>query len=246
METPAGGGVRPLSTVLHTLDLLRNLAESERPLRLSEIAQRNALSRPTAYQRLLTLVEAGFLEVDDDQRYRLSLFAAQLAQAAMQQAGIGPRTEPVMAELMRTTGETVSLAMLEQSGVRIVARVETNMLLRVDQKVGSQLDLAGSASGRVLCAFASAHELALLKDAGQPLPEAAVLGKTRAEGYALSSGYSLSGVVGIAAPVFGPGQRCLAALSLVVPEKRYELEPILAPLKAAAERLSTIFKGGKA
>src|SRR5690606_5192990 len=109
-----------------------------------------------------------------------------------------------------------------------------------------QLPLGGSASGRVLSAFCSPHERDLLMSGDEEFPTDEVLNKVRAEGYAISSGYSLSGVVGIAAPVFGPGKRCLGALSLVVPEKRYQLEPVIGPLKDAAQRLSAIFMGGKA
>lgn len=247
METPASpSGVRALSTVLHTLDLLRLLAESDRPLRLAEVVQRSGLGRATAYQRLLTLVEAGLLETDNDQRYRISLYPARLAHAAMRQAGIGLRAETVMAELMQATGETVSLAVLDQGRPCIVARVETNLLLRAEQKIGSYMSLAGSASGRVLVAFASAAELAQLAASGEVLPDPAIADAAKADGYAISSGYSNSGVIAIAAPVFGAGGRCMGALSLVIPEQRYHLDQSLDPLKQAAQRLSSVFMGGTA
>ncbi|WP_323040492.1 IclR family transcriptional regulator [Gemmobacter sp.] len=247
MENPtASTGVRALSTVLHTLDLLRIVADSDRPLRLAEVVQRSGLGRATAYQRLLTLVEAGFLDLDGDQRYRISLYPARLAHAAMRQAGIGPRAEGVMADLMQTTGETVSLAVLDQGRPCIVARVETNLLLRAEQKIGSYMSLAGSASGRVLVAFASAPELAQLAASGETMPDPAIVAAAKSDGYALSSGYSNSGVTGIAAPVFGAGGRCMGALSLVIPEQRYQLDQSLGPLKQAAARLSSVFMGGTA
>lgn len=240
------GGVRALSTVLNTLDLLRLVADSDRPLRLADVVQRSGLNRATAYQRLLTLVEAGLLELDSDQRYRLSLYPLRLAQAALAQSGLGPRAEGVMAGLMQTTGETVSLAVLDQNRPCIIARVETNMLLRAEQKIGSHMSLAGSASGRVLVAFASAHETALLLASGEPMPDSEIVSAAKSEGYATSNGYSNSGVVGIAAPVFGPDGRCMGALSLVVPDQRYRLETSLAPLKAAAAQLTSLFMGGNA
>lgn len=245
MSGTSGGGVRALTTVLNTLDLLPVVAESARPLRLSEIVQRSGLSRATAYQRLLTLVEAGFLELTSEQTYRLSLYPVRLAQAALAQAGIGPRAEAVMTELMRETGETVSLAVLDGGRPCIVARVETSMLLRADQKIGSHISLSGSASGRVLAAFATAAEREVLGAEAEDWPEEAILDRTRADGYAISSGYSHSGVVGIAAPVFGPDERCAGALSLVIPETRYQLERTLEPLKGAAARLTALFLGGQ-
>lgn len=242
-ESPKGG-VRALTTVLNTLDLLRVVVNAERPIRLSEVVQRTQLSRATAYQRLLTLVEAGFLELTPDQTYRLSLYPVRLAQAALAQAGIGPRSEAVMTELMQATRETVSLSVLDAGRPCIVARVETNMLLRAEQKLGSYISLSGSASGRVLAAFATAHDRQFLGANGEELPEQHILDATRSDGYAISSGYSHSGVVGIAVPVFGPDNRCVAALSLVIPETRYQLNRTLDPLKQAAARLSAFFTGG--
>ena len=47
-----------------------------------------------------------------------------------------------------------------------------------------------------------------------------LLAAARADGYALSSGYTHTGVRGIAAPVFDIHGRCTATLSLVMPETR--------------------------
>lgn len=238
-------GVRVLSTVLHALRLLDLIADSDRPLRLAEVAARSGLGRATAYQRLLTLVEAGFLETDQDGRYRLTLYPARLAQAALAQSGIGTRADAVMGELMQLTGETVSFAVLDRCRPCIVARVETNLLLRADLKIGSYLSLEGSASGRVLAAFASPRERQMLEASGYELPSDAILAGTRAEGFAISSGYSMNGVRAVAAPVFAADGHCLGALSLVVPEQRYQLDAILEPLRQAARRLTATFQGGK-
>lgn len=244
MKDNASIGVRALSTAIRTMELLKIFAKSDHPLPLSEVVKLSNLSRATAYQRLLTLVEAGFLEIDSDQRYRLSLFPARLAHAATMQAGIAPRAEGVMAQLMRATGETVSLAVLDRNRPCIIARVETNMLLRAEQKIGSYMSLAGSASGRILAAFATGQEHEQLLAGNETFPDETVLEQARIAGYANSSGYSGSGVVGIAAPVFGPDGRCLGALSLVIPEQRYQLEQFRDPVKEAAAQLSSIFMGG--
>lgn len=242
-DTPTSG-VRALSTAIRTMELLKLFANSDRPLQFSEVVALSGLSRATAYQRLLTLIEADFLEIDADQRYRLSLFPARLAHAATMQAGFAPRAEPVMTQLLRATGETVSLAVLDRNRPCIIARVETNMLLRAEQKIGSYMSLAGSASGRILAAFSTPQMRQQLLASDETFPDEEVLEQARALGYAVSSGYSSSGVVGIAAPVFGPDGRCMGALSLVIPEQRYQLEQFRDPVKDAAARLSSIFMGG--
>ncbi len=236
-------GVRPLSTVLRTLEILDFFGGKTRPQRLAEVATATGLSRATAYQRLLTLVAAGWLEQDAAGAYRLSMLAARMASAAMDQADFGVRADPVLAKLVALLHETASLSVLDRGQPCIVARVESDSLLRADQKIGTLMALDGSASGRVLAAFADAATLQRLR-AGPHVPASdAVLNEVRAQGYALSSGYSHTGVRAVAAPVYDLRGRCIATLSIVVPETRFDLERFRQPVLDAAADLTRILQG---
>lgn len=236
-------GVRALSTALKTLAVLDVLAASSRPMRLPDIAAAMGLSRPTAYQRLHTLIEAGMVEQDDDMRYRLSMHACRLASAALEQADLGTRIQPVIEALVRDVRETASLAVLDRGQPCIVARVDSESLLRAEQKIGTTMSLEGSASGRVLTAFADASTLAKLTASGEELASADILEACRRDGYALSSGYTKSGVIAIAAPIFDHQDRCTATLSLVLPETRFDLEAFRDPLLASAREITAIQQG---
>lgn len=236
-------GVRPLSTVLRTLEILNFFARQTRPQRLAEVAAATGLSRATAYQRLLTLVAAGWLEQDTGGAYRLSMLAARLASAAMDQADFGIRAEPVLARLVAQVHETASLSVLDRGQPCIVARVESDSLLRADQKIGTLMALDGSASGRVLAAFADAVTLQRLRDGRQPLAADDVLHEARVNGYALSSGYTHTGVRAVAAPVFDLRNRCVATLSIVVPETRFDLARFRQPVIDSAAELTRILQG---
>lgn len=239
------GGVRPLSTVLKTLAVLDLLAEKSKGMRLVDVASSLNLQRATAYQRLLTLVEAGWVELDDQGCYRLSMHATRVAAAALEQADLGTRAESVLAHLVEEVRETASLAVLDRGQPCIISRVESQSLLRAEQKIGTVLSLKGSASGRVLVAFADDEMLSRLRHSQYELPDETILREIQANGYAVSSGYTHSGVKGIAAPVFDLHNRCRATLSLVAPETRFDLERLKAPLLEAAEAISLILKGGR-
>ncbi|WP_051469742.1 IclR family transcriptional regulator [Chelativorans sp. J32] len=239
------GGVRPLSTALKTLAVLDVFAGSARGMRLPEIARAMGLSRPTAYQRLLTLVEAGWIEQDEEGRYRLSMHVCRLAAAALEQADLGSRVQPILEALVHEVKETASLAVLDRGVPCIVSRVESDSLLRAEQKVGTTMSLEGSASGRILTAFADEGTLRRLQESGRPLASEEVLAAARADGYALSSGYTHTGVRGIAAPVFDIQGRCTATLSLVMPETRFKLEAIREPLLRAAEKITKMQQGAR-
>src|SRR6218665_1290494 len=112
-KSSAGNGVRPLSTVIKTLEVLDLLAQFREEVRLTDIAAAMKVSKPTAFQRLLTLVKAGWVEQLDDGRYRLTLKAVGIGGAALEQAHLGARTISLLKDLVDAAGETASLAVLQ-------------------------------------------------------------------------------------------------------------------------------------
>lgn len=237
------GGVRPLSTVLKTMAVLDVLASSARGMKLPEIAQIMGLSRPTAYQRLLTLIEAGWIEQDHEMRYLLSMHSCRIAAAALEQANLGTRVQPILEMLVHRVKETASLAVLDRGLPCIVSRVESESVLRAEQKIGTTMSLEGSASGRVLTAFADEFMLRRLAESGEPLASKDLLTEVRRDGYAVSSGYTHSGVVAIAAPVFDLNGKCMATISLVMPQMRFVLETFRDPLLETARTITRMQQG---
>lgn len=237
------GGVRPLSTALKTIAVLEVLAKSSRGMRLQEIATALGLSRPTAYQRLLTLTETGLVEQDEQSRYRLSMHLCRFAAAALEQADLGTRVLPILQDLVHEVKETASLAVLDRGQPCIVSRVESDSVLRAEQKIGTTMSLEGSASGRILTAFADEATLRRLKEGREQLAADDIIAEARLNGYALSSGYTQAGVRAIAAPVFDLQGRCAATVSVVMPETRFNLDHVKAPLKRAAEEITKLQQG---
>jgi DNA-binding IclR family transcriptional regulator len=250
MDTPyshtiraEGGGVKPLTSALKVLALLDHLAARRRAVRPAELAAELGEGRATAYQRLQTLVAAGWVEAQPDGRYRLTLRAARVARVAAEQAGLGDRAMQVLEALVAETRETASLAVLEGREPCIVQRVEPQGILRADLRVGAALSLSGSASGRVLVAHAPESVLLRLRLDGADMPEEAVLEQARRDGYAVSSGQSIEGIRAAAVPVMDPDGRCVAALSLVGPVTRFDVAAVIEPLRRAAARLADMLEG---
>lgn len=236
-------GVRPLSSVLKTLALLDLLGAVDRPMRLVELTKASGESRATVYQKLLTLVEAGWAEQTEDGAYRLSIHAARVGEMALEQASLGERSGTILKELVLQAGETVSLAGLTGVHAQIVKRVEAEVVVRAQVVIGTRLSLDQSASGRVLMAFASPETLALLDRQKAVLPPASVLREVAQQGYAVSTGKEIPGVRSVAVPVFDDRQRCVWALSIVAPEARFDAKRHLRSLRETAERLRALMSG---
>jgi DNA-binding IclR family transcriptional regulator len=234
-------GVRSLSTPLKTLQLLDYLATRRQSVRISDAAEDLGAGRATIYQRLVTLMEAGWVEQLEDTSFRLSLKAVGIGGAALEQANLGERTVPFLKELAAEVNETASLAVLQGGSPYIVQRAEAGGLLQARQPVGSGFALHNSASGRVLVAFADEHMLKFLKTHAEKLPDDRIIEATRKNGYAFSE--DGTDVLAIAAPVFDRGEACIAALSLVGPSSRIDGPALIEPLKRMATRLSAALQG---
>jgi len=232
-----GPGVRPLNSVLKALAVLDALGKSDRALRLVEVAAAVGGSRATTYQKLVTLIAAGWVEQTEAGAYRLSLHAAHSGAMALEQASLGERATVVMQELVHEVRETASLAVLAGIQAQLVKRVEAEVVVRAQVRVGTLLSLDQSSSGRVLTAFAAADVLDSLRRRGAALASPAVRAAVRRNGYAVSTGRDTPGVRSIAAPVFDAGQRCVSALSVVAPVSRFDADRYVQPLLRATEAL---------
>lgn len=233
--------VRPLSTAVKTLRLLDYLGSQHGAVRLTQAAADLNANRSTIYQRLVTLIEAGWVEQLDDNSFQLTMRAVKIAGAALEQAGLGERTLPILKELVAEFSETASLAVIQNSEPVIVQRVEAGGILHARAQLGTTMELPTSASGRVLAAFASPGELKALRASGAQFPDPETLRKVRETGVGLAAG--LSGVRAVAAPVFDHRRHCVAALSLVGPAARFDVERLTQPVLAAANKLSVLLGG---
>ncbi|HUN44873.1 MAG TPA: IclR family transcriptional regulator [Stellaceae bacterium] len=242
----AAAGVRPLSSVLKTFGVLEALAEARGSVRLADLARRMGMGRGSAYQKLVTLVRAGWVEQIEDGSFRLTLHATRIGNAALEQASFGDRMVPFLHELMRETGETASLAVLDGAQPCIVQRVESGGVLRAELRVGAALSLEHSASGRILAAFAAPYQLERLRQLGAVLPPAAVMAEARAKRFVTSSGESMPGIRAIGAPIFDPRDRCIAALTLVGPLPRFDVVKHREALTRTAERINAFIRGHQA
>jgi len=242
-RTSPGKGVRPLSSVLKTLSIVDLLARHGRPARLADIARAAKMSRGTTHQKLVTLAHAGWVEQVDN-CYRLSLHATQIASAALEHADLGERVAPFLEDLVGEAKETASLAVIDGISICIVQRVESTGILRADLHVGAVLDLEHSASGRVLAAFARERMLDEWRQHSVPLAEPDVLSQVRSEKFAVSSGKSYEGVRAIGAPVFDSRGECAAALTLVGPVPRFDIDRLRPLLEKSAARISEHMRTG--
>ncbi len=235
--------VKPLSSTLKALKALDVIASSPGPLRLAQIARALNEARGAVHQRLVTLVAAGWIEQTDEGAYRLTLRIVAQGAMAMEQASLGARLATALEDLVTTSGETSSIAVLDGAEAVIVRRVESGGVLRADLRVGTRLPLDRTAFGRVLVAYAPADTLTRLTDAGVALPAAEIVDKVRTEGIAISEGPGPRALSAVAAPIFDLAGNCLCALAASGPYVGFDTDRCTAAVREVASRINARLQG---
>lgn len=238
-----GRRLRPVKSLMRALDVLEALGASERPLTLNELVHRTGLSRTAAYNIAATYELRGLVRRDAQNRYGLGWGLLELGEQVRSRSELGDAARPLVEDLAEDTGETVLLGVLDQDSVIYVEKAESRRSVRMVEAPGRRLPLHETATGLVLLAHAPT-----------PFRERYVEGIRAAEGERAAwldevtadirrSGHAVSvkdldpDLASASAPVGGPGDRVVAALTIAGPASRLNrdrIEEFVPRLLAAA------------
>jgi DNA-binding IclR family transcriptional regulator len=210
------------------LDLLKFFASERREWRVTELATAAGLHKSQVSRTLRTFEDYGFVQRSGGQ-YRLGRTFAAYASLVEADGNLLELARPIMEKLSRQTQGTVALKIREGGETITIDRVESRHFHRVDYPVGFRLPLNASSSGKVFLAHMAPEERRGLYQAGcfrrftdktktKLAPLEKDLSLVLQRGFALSDEEHLVGTRGLAAPIFGPGDRLHAALSLGLPK----------------------------
>ncbi len=196
----AAGGVQSIE---RAFDLLEMLADAGGALGLSELSTISGLPLPTVHRLMRTLVNRGYVRQQASRRYALGSRLIRLGEISSQMLGTWLR--PFLAQLVRTTGETANLAMLDGDEVVYIAQVPSPHSMRMFTEPGRRVRPHCTAVGKALLAELPPGEArALLERDGMPAytpatitdPDLLIahLAVIRKQGYAVDEGEQEIGV----------------------------------------------------
>ncbi|WP_433423466.1 IclR family transcriptional regulator domain-containing protein [Microtetraspora malaysiensis] len=229
-------------TVLCALDGTRSL---------SEVAESTGLARATARRALLTLEHLGYVE-HAGRDFRPLPRVLELGYAHLSSLGFAEIVQPHMADLVRRTHESASMAVLDGDDIRYVARVPAYKIMSVDITVGTRLPAYATSMGRVLLAGLPHTERAARLAGADPRPitgrtvtdpaELATIVEGAAEqGHAFVDEELEEGLRSLAVPVRDRAGQVVAALNVATHAARGPVEETLAallpPLTETASRI---------
>jgi len=207
------------------LALLASFEDGHPELSVTEIAASLGVHKSTASRLAATLERAGFL-ARSGRRYRLGVEIIRLGTVALRSADIVAVMQPAMEKLSQLTGETINLAVPAGPDVLNIAEVPSTYILSSSGGwIGRRTKPHAVANGKVLLAFGALPLPARLERytehtiTGLAALEAE-LASVRRDGYAKAAAELEDGLMAVAAPVFGAGGGCVAALSISGPAYR--------------------------
>jgi IclR family KDG regulon transcriptional repressor len=217
-------------------------------LGVSELARRSELSKSTAFRVLRMLERNGVVErVGSNYRLGSRLHELGTRVYSAQHDQIRDVLTPFGADLYELTHQTVHLAALHGSDVVYIGKLYGHRRIPAPSVVGTRVPAHCTALGKVLLAFdPDAFEAAISSEL-QALTErsitdssalAAQLVRVRREGVAYDDQEAALGLTAVAAPLFGVGDRAVAALSVSGPVGEFDARRFAGALRRVARASS--------
>jgi DNA-binding IclR family transcriptional regulator len=205
------------------LDILEALADSVAGYTLNELAQKVGRKVSEIFRMAVTLQRRGFVQVDENDRYSLTLRMFELAHRQQPLKSLVSAALPLLRELANRSRQSCHLAMSQGGRVVVIAQVESPERWSFGLKVGAMMGLTDTSSGHVLLAFRDEIDRARMlgthirvegeqdMDPGELF---AILQEVRERGHAAMPSRQIRGITNIAFPVMGAADHVIAAINV--------------------------------
>jgi IclR family KDG regulon transcriptional repressor len=143
-----------INSIIRASHILKCLSGGKTHFKISELALHLGLDRSTTYRILLSLERTGFVEKDEKAgTYSLGLAAFEIGNAYLRQKDLIQVCKPIMEDLAQKVQETVHLAVLSDTEIVYVDKVDSPRSLGVMSKIAQRAPVYCTALGKTLLAF---------------------------------------------------------------------------------------------
>lgn len=243
------------STVTRVLDILDAIAEADRPLSPTEIADQLAIPKASVHRLCSSLEEYGYLQTRLSGRgLQAGSRLNRLALGVLAGAPLQAQRRAILSTLSKDIGETCNIGVPDGVEIIYFDRAETHWPVRINLQVGSRVPACATASGKMyLSSLSDARRDRVIKNtrlqrytANTLVSQSALtdeLKLTAERGYSLDNEEYIEGMVAMAVAVRDHQGRLYATLSFHAPCMRLPFSAVsdfLPDLQAASEQLSEL------
>jgi len=223
-----------VAAVDRALAILSAFSKEASRLSLAEISRRTGLYKSTSLRLLSSLQRSGLVEQNDDGNYHVGVAAMRLANLYQRSLRGSNVIGAALQQLVEATSENANFYVRRGDSRVCVYCADSPQQMRPHTLIGDIFPLDRGAGGKILSAFSD------------DLRSAPGLAEVRERCIAVSYGEFIRDSTGIAAPVFGIGNRIEGAIAVTGPTSRFTAERIasseIALLRTALE-LTRAFGG---
>ena len=122
---------------------------------VSEVGRALDLPKSSVHRILKTLVRRGFVERDEEGRYRPGLALVPLGMGVLERDPVVSAARPVLEAGARELGETFFLVAARRGRLVVLDKVEGDGFLRASPQIGAEVPAHATAVGKLYRAFAA-------------------------------------------------------------------------------------------
>lgn len=227
-ESASASGLR------RAIGMMGILLKHGEPMRVAELATALSIPRSSAYVIIRELTGARYLARSDSGMFYLGPMLFELGMAYGSKIDLVKEGASIVKLLRDSTGETVQLCILDGGELLVLMKEEGSRPVHIISRVGSRVPVNWAAGGRLIVSDLGEQDLRrLLRDTVRPSPTGKAstdvehlirqVRKCRDKGYSIEIGETNEHAGCVAAPVHDATGRCVAAISIAVPEQRLKL-----------------------
>jgi len=249
----------PIGTLARGLHLLSSVGAARGPLGVTELAQHAQLDKATTYRLASKLVELGYLERNDDGKFRLGLHVLDLGFAYLASLDLRTQALPEMRRLHDEYDGAITLSVLDGTDIVYVERISPKGLqASMPVGIGARLPVHCTAMGKVILAHMAPDRLAALLDRidyakwtqhtiASRAEFETELRRTRERGFGVTDQEMIDGLRAVASPIFDHHGTPIAGLSVALPVHACNLDALVngvAPRVVTAGKIVSSHLGG--
>jgi IclR family KDG regulon transcriptional repressor len=205
---------------------------------IDEIANVFNISKSSSYRMLNILFKKGYLDHKKGEgKYLIGFKILEIAWVALSRNPLAKTATPYIEKLVNLTGESATLAVLQNNQVFYVAKSAGSGVLKIDVDTETRSPVPPTALGKVLLAwFPNGQLKRILRNIKfeKYTPHTIVdkklfleeLKKTREKGFAIANEEYYIGSCAIAVPLRNKKNEVIASLAIVLPKARFTRDRI--------------------
>ena len=243
----------PNSTLLRGLAIMNAVANSSRPLSISEIVNELGLAKPTVHRIASQLEEENYLQRNpSDKRFIIGSKLKEFSTNILSNNTIGAPRRAILEALSNEIGETCNCTILDGNHTVYFDRVECNWPIKINLNPGSRMPIHATASGKLFLAYMTKADRQRILNAAplEPCTEHTFTSvdefeievkKIKKDKIAIDNQEFIDGMIAIAVPVFDNNNRICFTVAAHAPTTRQSIQSLseyIPSLQRAADALA--------